>query len=127
MSYPALIPSGRSFGAGDFPVKAYKAQDGAEVRLLYGNKRVGMSLSLNYDNIPDSSAALFIEHYHEMKGTYQQFVLGTPAKGGWGSDLKWLGAVEWGSMWRYASEPKVQSVRPGVSTVSVELVAATTT
>lgn len=125
MTFPALAPTSRSFEAGDYPVKAFRAQDGAEVRLLYGNKRVGMKMQLSYDNIPDASARLFLEHYHQMKGTYEQFDLVPAAKQGWSEDRKWLGANVWGSKWRYASPPQINGVYPGVSTVRVELVAAT--
>ena len=125
MTFPALAPTSRSFDAGDFPVRTFRAQDGAEVRLLYGNKRVGMRIQLSYDNIPDASARLFLEHYHQMKGTYEQFDLVPEAKQGWTEDRKWLGAAEWGSRWRYAGPPQINGVYPGVSTVRVELVAAT--
>ena len=127
-AFPVLVPSGRSFNAGNFPVKTYAAQDGGEVRILYGNKRVGMTLQLTYQNIADASAKNFIEHFHEMKGTYTRFTIGTKSRDGWGSDDnsddKWLGAVEWGSQWRYAQSPQLQSVYPGISTVTVNLIAA---
>jgi hypothetical protein len=129
MSFPALSPTSRSFSPGNFPVKSFQAQDGSETRYLYGNRRVGMSLKLTYANIPDQQAQGFLAHYHQMFGTYQQFEF-TPntahhAKDGWAGDPKWIGASEWGSKWRYASEPDVTSVYPGISTVTVELVAAT--
>jgi len=123
-AFPALVPSGRSFNAGNFPVKTYAAQDGGEVRILYGSKRVGMTLQLTYQNIADANAEKFIDHFHEMKGTYNRFTIGTESRDGWGSDDKWLGAVEWGSQWRYAQSPQLQSVYPGISTVTVNLIAA---
>jgi len=129
MSFPQLVPTSRSFDAGDYPVKAFKSQDGAEVRILYGSRRVGMSLRLSYQNIPDASAKLFIEHFHNSKGTYQQFTLGdgsgAAALKGWAEAERWLDAEAWGSRWRYASAPQLDSVYPGISTVIVELVAAT--
>lgn len=125
MTYPSVIPSSRSFDAGDFPVKAFRSQDGAEVRLLYGSKRVGMKLQLGYQNVPDATAKLFVEHFHEMQGTYQLFVLPTETRGGWTEDQKWIDAEAWGSRWRYSGPPQLSSVSPGVSTVQVELVAAT--
>ena len=39
MAFPSLVPSTRTFDAGNWPVKTYKAQSGAEVRILYGNRR----------------------------------------------------------------------------------------
>lgn len=131
MGYPQLVPSSRTFGSGNFPVKVYRAQDGAEVRLLYGDKRVGMTMQLTYQNIPDTEADKFVNHYHEMKGTYTRFTLDTSGnagakKGYKGIDgsQKSISAGSWGSAWRYAEPPQIQSIYPGVSTVSVNLIAA---
>lgn len=125
MSFPALVPSSRQFDAGDFAVKKFNAQDGAEFRILYGDKRVGMTMKLGYQNIPDAQAELFLDHYHEMQGTFQQFSIGPMARGGWAGNLDAIGAVTWGSLWRYDGPPQIDSVYPGVSTVSVSLKAAT--
>ena len=76
-TYPQLVPSSRSFDPGNFAVKSYNAQDGAEVRFIYGDKRVGMKLQLTYQNISDTDAEAFINHFHKMKGTFTQFLLGT--------------------------------------------------
>ncbi len=74
MAFPSDIsPSGRSYSSGNYPSKAYNAQDGAEVRILYGNKRIGASLQLVYNNLTDTTAQLFLDHYDEMKGTFTQF------------------------------------------------------
>jgi hypothetical protein len=52
MAYPAYAPTSRSFNAGDYQYKTFKSQNGKEVRILYGDKRTGMTLDLGYDNIP---------------------------------------------------------------------------
>ena len=127
-TFPQYVPTSRSYGAGDFPVKVYRAQDGGEVRILYGDKRVGMTLNLTYQNIEDSMSAEFLDHYHSVKGTFQQFELGdgtsAGAKKGWDGGDKHVGATYWGSKWRYSQQPTVISVYPGYSTVTVNLVAA---
>ena len=127
--FPQVPPTGRTYGAGDFPVKTYRAQDGAEVRILYGNKRVGMTLGLQFNNITDEIAEAFLIHYHDCQGTFQQFELsdgsGSLAKAGWEGTTKGIGAQFWGSKWRYQNEPQVTSVYPGRSTVSISLIAAT--
>ena len=80
-----LVPTARSFESGDFPVKTFKAQNGKETRILYGSNRTNMRLSLTYSNIPDADAELFLDHFHEVQGTFQTFGLGTAdaARGGW--------------------------------------------
>lgn len=126
MSYPALAPTQRAFDPGNFPVKTFNAQNGAEVRLLYGNQRVGMAMSLTYSNISDADAQAFLEHFHSMQGTFQQFQVNEAAlTSGWAGSASWLGPEHYGSRWRYKEAPKVQAVYPGISTVQVELVAAT--
>jgi hypothetical protein len=126
-NFPQYTPSGRSYGAGDFPVKTYRAQDGAEVRLLYGDRRVGMTLNLTYNNLHDDESQAFLNHYHEMKGTYQQFELGdganAGAKAGWTGDASAFSATAWGARWRYSQEPTLSSVYPGRSTVNIQLIA----
>jgi hypothetical protein len=125
MTYPQLPPTARSFTAGDFANKKYTAQDGAEFRILYGDKRVGMTLQLTYSNITDAQADAFINHYHSMQGTYQQFDVGLASRDGYEGSSLTFGAVWWGSQWRYDNAPQLQSVYPGVSTVTVNLKAAT--
>ena len=124
-TFPAFTPSSRAFDSGDFPVKAFQSQDGAEFRILYGDKRVGMTLKLTYSNIPDNDASEFVDHYHDMQGTYQQFSIGEGTKKGWTGGAEYIDAVSWGSLWRYENAPQLESIYPGVSSVTVTLKAAT--
>ena len=126
--YPNLIPTSRSYDSGDFANTKYRANSGAEYRILYGSKRTGMKLQLAYENITDVQAEQFLDHYHAMKGTFQQFELTDGLEGtkaGWAGNGDALGAVMWGSQWRYAGPPQLTSVYPGVSTVTVNLIGAT--
>lgn len=120
--FPAIIPSKRNFDPGNFPVKTFRSQSGVETRVLYGSKRTGMKLSLTYRNITDTQAEEFLDHYHEMKGSYTTFALGTEAKEGWEGNIDALEAGEWGSKYRYAGPPRLTQVKPGISHISVNLV-----
>lgn len=123
MAFPSLVPTSRSFSAGDWPVKKYKAISGAEIRILFGNKRTNMQLSLSYDNITDSEAELFLDHYNEVRGTFSTFrFTDSNPKGGWEGNADALGAAAWGNSWRYEGPPQVQQVRPGISSVTVNLI-----
>ena len=51
MAYPDIRPTSRSFDPGNWPVRSYNAQNGAEVRLLYGSQRYNLKLQLSYQNI----------------------------------------------------------------------------
>jgi hypothetical protein len=124
-----LVPSARSFESGDYPVKTYKAQNGAEHRILYGDKRTNMKLSLTYANILDADAELFLDHYDTVQGTFQTFALGrvgadktNPTRGGWEGNQDALGAQTQSNNYRYERPPQVQQVALGRSTVTVSLI-----
>ena len=122
-----LVPSARSFESGNYPVKTYKAQSGAEHRILYGDKRTNMKLSLTYANILDADAELFLDHYDTVQGTFQTFYLGNingvnPTRGGWEGNKDALGAQTHGNKYRYEEPPQVVQVASGRSTVTVNLI-----
>jgi hypothetical protein len=121
MAYPTLAPTARSFSAGDYSYKTFKSQNGAEVRILYGDKRTGMTLDLSYDNIADTAADDFITHYDETKGGFTSFTLPTAFRTGWSGNTSAIDAAT-GNKWRYDGPPQITSVRPGISNVTVKLV-----
>ena len=121
MPFPVLSPTNRDFNPGDYPVKAYNAQSGAEVRILYGDTRTKMELSLAYDNITDASAKEFLDHYDETKGSYSTFIIDPSARSGWGSTAAAIDASGV-NRWRYSEAPQITAVRPGRSSVRVNLV-----
>lgn len=122
MNYPSQKPTSRSFDPGDFPIKKFRSQSGVEVRILYGSNRTNMRLSLTYENISDDAAEEFLDHYEEMKGTFNTFFIGPDARTGWEGEFDALGAGASGNAYRYESPPQVQQVRPGISSVTVSLI-----
>lgn len=121
MAYPSLRPTSRTFDPGSYPVKTFKAQSGAEARILYGSKRVDQVLTLSYDNVTDSQAEQFVTHYDEAKGTYLTFALPSEVRAGWKANASTLDTVS-GASWRYEAPPVITSVKPGISSVQVKLV-----
>lgn len=122
MAYPTLKPTARNVDTGEYPVKTFRAQSGAEVRILYGSKRTGMTMALSYENISDSDADGFVAHFDEVKGTFQTFSLPSQVLSGWSGIASRLDASTTGNQWRYAKAPAITNVRPGRSSVQVELV-----
>jgi hypothetical protein len=120
MPFPTVTPSSRSYDPGNWPVKTFASMSGASVRIRYGNHRTGAVLNLSYDNLPDATAQQFLDHYAEVEGTFKSFALPVETMRGWSG-----GALSPGthadSAYRYSSSPKVTNVRPGRSSVSVEL------
>jgi len=121
MAFPSHEPTGRTFDAGDYTYKTFTSQSGKEVRILYGDKRTGMTLRLEYTNIADTAADDFITHYDEVKGGFNTFTLPSQFRVGWEGSVAAIDAAT-GNNWRYASPPSVASVRPGISSVTVELI-----
>ena len=124
-----LVPSARTFESGDYPVKTYKAQNGAEHRILYGSNRTNMKLSLTYTAILDADAELFLDHYDAVQGTFQTFSLASvgadkrsPTRGGWEGNKDALGAKIQSNNYRYEGPPQVAQVASGRSTVTVNLI-----
>jgi len=115
-------PTSQTFEAGSYPVKTFKSQNGAESRILYGSKRTNMKLSLSYANIADEHVELFLDHYDEMKGTFTVFGVNKVVRAGWKGNRDALGASAAGNAYRYESAPQVVQVRPGISTVTVNLI-----
>jgi hypothetical protein len=121
MSYPSLTPSSRNFNAGDYSYKTFKSQNGSETRILYGDKRTGMTLDLTYENIADTYADDFITHYDSVKGGFETFTLPEEFRTGWSGSSSAIDAAT-GNKWRYDSPPAISSVRPGISSVTVKLI-----
>ena len=127
MAFPTLVPSSRAFTPGRFPQKVFKSQSGSETRILYGDKETDATLSLSYKNLEDGSADNFILHYRQMKGSYTTLDLSGESyddtlRGGWkgiGDRIK----APSGTLWRYEGQPRVTSVKPGISNVTVKLIA----
>ena len=124
MAFPTLIPNTRSFDPGNWPVKSYNAQNGTEIRLLYGNTRFNLQITLTYSNISDTEAETFLVHYLGQTGTFKAFNFTTAEAaavfGGWSGTpaaLREPAGVEW----RYEGPPKIDAMVPGVSTVSIVL------
>ena len=124
-------PSSRSFSPGDWPVKTYKAQNGDETRILYGDKKSGMKLTLTYKNIEDTKADDFIAHFEYLNGTYKTFTLSSTAKSklhdGFHGDSKAsnkniLDPTRYDNKWRYNGPPQIQQTFPGRSNVQLTLV-----
>ena len=132
--FPSITPSGRSWNTGQFPIKTYTSQNGAEIRILYSDAPTNKTLNLEYEGIEDEKAELFFDHFYKVKGIYHTFLIYKTtysAKTGWAGKESTLGA--WGDTenpdlnrrlrWRYAEPPVITSVYPGRSNISVKLVA----
>jgi hypothetical protein len=99
---------------------AFVSSSGYEVRVLQGAASVGQQLALSFTNLLEAKGKEITDHYAAMRGSFETFDLPAAVYGGMSS----YGHIKpAGSLWRYASPPKVQYVVPGVVSVEVELLA----
>jgi len=124
VSFPALIPSSRSYTPGVFPEQQFQAQNGAVVRVRYGNQRYSSSLSLTFANITDANAALILQNFVDVMDddNYAEFTTSNVAAGVSTDLVPWIRETNSLLKWKYASPPSVTSVKPGLSTVACEFI-----
>lgn len=91
MDFPALVPSSRSYTSGDYAVRTFRSQSGAESRILYGDTRFGATLELQYQNVTDKNAQTFVGHYENVKGTFGTFELPLRLIEGWSGNAQLIG------------------------------------
>lgn len=122
--FPDLVPSSRTYKPGVFAEEQFIAQNGAVTRLRFGNRLYNSTLSLSFQNIPDSKAAEILNNYKAaMSGDYYVSFKATNAVAGAAADLQvWMLETNTKLKWKYSAPPQVASVVPGLSTVSCEFI-----
>lgn len=124
LPFPYVKPTSRTYIPGRYPQKEFVALNGAVTRLIYGNRRSGAELRLEFANITDAKAAEILENYEQVTSVNTDVTItASNAAIGASSDLVAYLRETGGSAlkWRYAEPPSVTSVLPGISTVSVVL------
>jgi len=119
--FPSIVPTSRNVTLGTYPVKRFNSIAGTGITRIYGSQPFGSGLEMNFENIPDSSASLISDCYNNARGGYDQ--IGIP-------ETLWKGMekksglslkLERDYIWRFAEPPRITSVRPGRSSVTVRL------
>ena len=117
-AFPKVKPSSRGWTPGSPPMRSFGTLSGYQARVLLGDKPVGTSLSLGFQNIQESVFLLIMDHYIAAKGSYDTFALPAEVFAGMQSSSK---VTSSGFTWRYASAPTVTWVKAGIGNVSVQL------
>ena len=99
-------------------MRTFNTLSGYEVRVLMGTNVVGTSLSMTFENLPESELVKITDHYLKAKGSYDSFSLPSAVHAGMTGHSRVTPAD---SVWRYASAPSVSWVSPGIGNVSVGL------
>jgi hypothetical protein len=118
--YPELCPVRRTLTPGEYPVRRFTATNGAGRTRIYGSKAYDATLQLEY-LLNDNELALLLGNYHEAKGGYNSLTLNAEVFAGISAPV--MAQIPDYLKWRYAETPVVDSLLPGRSRVTVNLVA----
>lgn len=118
-SFPSLKPSSRQFTPGTYPTKTYRALSGATVKRSFGNKPHSYELSLDFNNIPDTTLDQILSHYSDSYGGFSRFALPNSIFAGMSTAIRNRIQSPNGITWEYAGPPQVESIYPGISSVSI--------
>jgi hypothetical protein len=123
IAFPPIKPTGRSYSPGRYAQSEFQALNGATSIVRFGSQRYDSELSLDFDNIVDSGAALILANY-ERQNAGDHWVSFDASNGTAGASqelAKYLGETVTELRWRYAEPPQVRSVMPGRSSVTVKM------
>ena len=120
VAFPNVKPTSRSYNAGEFPQTVFEAQNGATSVVRFGNRRVNSELNLTFANISDEDAEKILSNYERVNRNWDHvtFSINDGAVGSKDGLQFYFRERDSGLRWRYAEPPTVQSVFPGISTVS---------
>ncbi len=120
IQFPALRPTSRTYTPGTFPTKRFVSVSGAGTTRIYGSKSSEARLQLQFV-LGDEDVRLLVDCWHDAKGDYTPLALSSSVFTGVGEDL--LGGIPTYLNWRWAEPPSVESLFPGRSRVTVNLLA----
>jgi hypothetical protein len=122
-TFPAYAPSRRQFNPGTYPQKSYRSLAGVVVKRTFGNRPSGATLSLDFNNIADDKVVAILNHYRDQTAINRRFRITATTMAGLNSSLTALvdGSID-NLRWEYNQPPSVDSVRPGISRVQVQLI-----
>ncbi len=119
MTFPALVPSVRTFTSGDVPQSRQQSLSGIETGFRVGNRRAEQTLSLGYTNLTETQLNLIKDHYIDRQGTFDVFFLSSEVWNGYTTPPISLISDY---AWRYAAPPTITDGIVGRWSVDVELV-----
>ncbi len=118
MAFPALIPSARVYTPGDLPQQQQVSLSGVNSGYRQGNRRIGQTLQLSFNNISEANLNLIKAHYLDRQGTFDIFYLSAEVWNGYATPPITLLSDY---AWRYAGPPVVTDGSCDLWSVEVEL------
>jgi hypothetical protein len=118
MAFPALIPSARVYIPGDVPHQQQVALSGANSGYRQGNRRIGQTLGLSFNNISEADLDLIKAHYQSVDGTFGIFFLSAEVWNGYTTPPVPLLSDY---AWRYAGAPSITDGSCDLWSIELEL------
>lgn len=119
MTFPALVPSARTFSPGNIPQSSQISLSGLVTGFRRGNRRDDQTLSLSFTNLTEAQVNEIKAHYIDRQGTFDIFFLSAEVWSGYATPpIPLLSDYAW----RYAGAPTVTDGIVGRWGVDVELV-----
>jgi hypothetical protein len=117
--FPDVCPVSRRFTAGRFPTRRFNSISGAGTTRLYGSKAFDSRLQLEFIVDNETAGAIFDAWYGDFGG-FGTLELPPEVLSG---DSELLDAINPEYLeWRWENEPSIESIQPGLSRVTVNLV-----
>jgi|TARA_Y100000033_G_C2757847_1_gene117573 hypothetical protein len=118
MTFPALVPSVRTFTSGDVPQSSQVSLSGVSTGFRRGNRRTQQTLTLGFTNLTETQLNLIKDHYIDRQGTFDIFFLSAEVWNGYTTPpVSLLDSFAW----RYAGPPTISDGIVGRWSVDVEL------
>ena len=121
--FPGFTPTSRRFKPGRLPETRFESQNGSTVFIQFGGVFVNAELELVFQNIRDEWAKQILAHYRSVVG--DDYVTFDKDHGFGGMTDALITQVDNGShhlRYRYDGPPELESVYPGVSSVSCRFI-----
>jgi hypothetical protein len=74
-TFPALIPSSRTFTPGEYPATAFSAFSGVQNRVRHSNVLIAAQLQLSFIGLPEADMLAIWQHYANRQGAFKSFAL----------------------------------------------------
>jgi len=116
-TFPALVPSSRTFTPGEYPATAFSGYSGAQNRVRHSNVFLAAQLRLSFLGLTQAQMLDIWNHYNGRRGEFRSFPL--PAEVvSYGSITDYVPGTY---LWRYAGPGSVEDLPCGGHNVSLTL------
>jgi hypothetical protein len=116
-TFPALVPSSRTFTPGEYPATAFAGYTGAQNRVRHSNVFLAAQLRLSFLGLTQAQMLQIWNHYNGRRGEFRSFALPAEVVSN-GTITDYLPGDY---IWRYAGPGSVEDLPCGGHNVSLTL------